>query len=242
MPVAEAVNNSSQYADSTVTITGSLLVTEEVTALKGVSCVERINALKRGFTCAVSLIFPDCNRNRDACTSGLAEVLSEVRRMQSSRSGESTRSISLTGKLNVAQMVFVPYSPPTDLPGLPKGEYRPMGFGHMNAFPVQLVVTDGRVLRAENPSTLVEFACGEKFRFTARFTGVKGDDVEITTPYAVYRLHRSKELGGRKFVDDSGHIILVLASVRQASLTRGDVLVGGCLGRVPERILGGAEQ
>jgi hypothetical protein len=162
--------------------------------------------------------------------------------MRFSRAEESTRSISLTGKLNVARMVFVPYFPPTDVPGLPKGEYRPMGFGQMNEFPVQLVVTEGRLLPAEDSSTLVEFACGEMFRFSATFTGVKGHDVEIATRYAVYRLHRSKELGGRRFVDDSGQIIFVLDSARQASLTRGDVLFLGCLGRVPGRILLGAEQ
>jgi hypothetical protein len=88
----------------------------------------------------------------------------------------------------------------------------------------------------------IEFACGGKFRFTARFSGQKAQDVEIVVSSNSYRLHRTHELGGRKFVDDSGHVIFVLDSTRMASLTRGDVLALDCRGRVPVQILDGREQ
>ncbi len=61
-------------------------------------------------------------------------------------------TLRLTGTLTPPRKVFVkdPLRPP--IPGWPEGEYVEMGFGHMNAFPVQLTVTDGRILSQVNRS------------------------------------------------------------------------------------------
>jgi hypothetical protein len=91
----------------------------------------------------------------------------------------------------------------------------------------------------ESLATPVEFACGETFRFTATFLGRTGHEVDIAVGAGSYRLHRTIELGGCKFVDDSGHYIFILDSGRSASLTRRDVLVPSCRGRIPTRFVGG---
>jgi len=148
--VAEAINDSARYDNKEVTITGFLSVSEEWTRLKGTGCVERVNAMNRPFVCAASLNLPDCSRNEKGCSPGLLEVVSEIRRLRFS-SLDGSKPISLTGKLSAAPLVWVPYFPSADLPGLPSGQYRPMGFGHMNGSPVKLLVTDGRVLTNDSP-------------------------------------------------------------------------------------------
>jgi hypothetical protein len=150
LSVADAINESANYADRSVTITGSLFITIEVTALKGVGCIERMSALRRPFACAVSLILPDCKTAAANCGQGLLDVISEVRGIRLSREDSVVRVV-LTGRLAVAPTVFREFFP--SVPGLPipgpRGEYVQMGFGHMGAFPVRLTVTDGRVLPAE---------------------------------------------------------------------------------------------
>jgi hypothetical protein len=94
--VAEAINNPARYDGKVVTITGFLSVSEEWTRLKGVGCVERLNALNRRFVCAASLQLPDCSRSEKACPPGLLAVVSEIQRLQSSRVEDSPKAISLT--------------------------------------------------------------------------------------------------------------------------------------------------
>jgi hypothetical protein len=146
LSVADAINESANYADRSVTITGSLFATSEVTALKGVGCIERVSAMRRPFACAVSLLLPNCKTATANCSQGLLDVISEVRDMRLSGEDSVVR-IVLTGRLAVAPTVFREFFPA--IPGLPSGEYVQMGFGHMGAFPVRLTVTDGRVLPAE---------------------------------------------------------------------------------------------
>ncbi len=60
--------------------------------------------------------------------------------------------LRLTGTLLPPRKVFVKdlLSPP--IPGWPEGKYVEMGFGHMGAYPVQLTVTDGRIVPESEPS------------------------------------------------------------------------------------------
>jgi hypothetical protein len=123
------------------------LITGEVTALKGAGCIELVSAMQRPFACAVSLVFPDCKTPDSHCSQGLLDVISEIRSIRLSREGPDVRVV-LIGQLAKAPTVFREFSPPTTIPGLPKGEYVQVGFGHMGAFPVRLTVTDGRILPA----------------------------------------------------------------------------------------------
>ena len=149
--VAEAINTAVRYDGMVVTITGFLSVSEEWTRLTGVGCMKRLNASNLELVCAASLQLPDCSRTDKVCPPGLLDVVNEIRRLRSSRVEDSPKPISLTGKLGIAPQVFIPYSLSGEMPGLPKGEYRPMGFGHRNACPIKLIVTDGRVLPSGSP-------------------------------------------------------------------------------------------
>jgi hypothetical protein len=149
LSVAEVVNNSTRYADRTVIVAGLLMATDEVTALKGDTCEVRVGALKRPFACAVSLLIPNCKDPEQRCSQELLNVVSAIRRVRSLRENSVTM-VSLTGTLVLPPTVFVEHAPL--VPGLPKGEYAQTGFGHMNAFPVQLIVVDGRVLSHEESS------------------------------------------------------------------------------------------
>lgn len=123
--VSEVVNDSAKYQGRTVTIKGNLVATDEVTALTGDGCTVRVNALKKPFACGVSLA-------------------------RNSRRALPTM-ISLSGRVLAAKKVFREYSPTPAIPSWPKGEYVEMGFGHMNAFPVELVVMDGQIATSEAP-------------------------------------------------------------------------------------------
>ena len=56
-------------------------------------------------------------------------------------------AVMLTGKLDVAPRKAFPIQPPPVVPGLPTEEIIEIGFGHMNAFPIQLHVLDGCLLK-----------------------------------------------------------------------------------------------
>ena len=91
-------------------------------------------------------------------------------------------------------------------------------------------------------ATRITFTWRKEFQFEATFSGKKGEDVSIETQGDKYQLHRTKELGGRKFVDDAGHVILILNDARSASLTRWDVLFLECPGSVPDWLLEGKDR
>lgn len=55
----------------------------------------------------------------------------------------------------------------------------------------------------ESLATPVGFKCGKTVRFTATFLGRTGDEIDIEVGSGAFRLHRTAEVGGRKFVDDS---------------------------------------
>jgi hypothetical protein len=148
LSVAEAVDDALSYANRLVTVTGLLSVGLEVTAVRGTGCDERINALKKPYACAVSLRLPDCAKPGTSCDPSLAELSNKIRAL---RLGSGTAEVraAVTGILQIPEKVFVEFIPPPAVPGLPKGEYVENGFGHMNAFPVQLNVTYARLMPAE---------------------------------------------------------------------------------------------
>ncbi len=151
LSVAEAINNSVKYGDSLISVQGRLSASEEFTALEGEGCDVRINALKRPYVCAVSLRFRYGSADKD-CSPELRNVLSSLRKIRYSR--EASRiTVVLTGKLTLPPRVYVEYAPPPAVPGLPKGEYVQMGFGHMNGFPVELIVQDGRIISDHGTSS-----------------------------------------------------------------------------------------
>jgi hypothetical protein len=147
LSVAEVINESTRFSEQTVTVIGTLSWSMEWTALTGTGCVERMNILNKPFACAASLEYPDCRRVVVNCTQGMLDVLTEMRRLNR-LGGELPTKVSLTGTLKAATRVFIPYGPPLppELAAAQRGEYRLMGFGHFNAFPVTLVVTDGALL------------------------------------------------------------------------------------------------
>lgn len=148
LSVAEAVNDGSKYINHPVTIAGVLTVSMEFTAVSGSGCTERINALKKPYACAVSLSLPDCARPQTGCSQSLIELRNRMRRLVLSRE-RTPVPITVTGILQLPPKIFVEYTQPPVISGLPKGEYVEMGFGHMNAFPAQLIVMDGRLILAE---------------------------------------------------------------------------------------------
>jgi hypothetical protein len=140
--VAEAVNDAPKYSNRLVTIVGFLNVSDEFTAISGSGCAERMNMLRKPYSCAVSLRMPDCTRQETRCTPNLIELSNRMRQIFSTERVQ----IAVTGTLQLPPKVFVEYSHPPVVPGLPKGEDVEMGFGHLNGFLLQLTVTDGRLL------------------------------------------------------------------------------------------------
>ena len=145
LSVADAINNSAKYDGRAVSITGILFAgMEHGSFLEGSGCVERMSAMKRPFGCAIDLRWPICSAE-GACSFSLVDLLRELRPL--AREASSVR-VTLTGKLAAAPIIWKSFYPPEVIPGIPNGEYVTMGFGHMNAFPVRLTVTDARVHRA----------------------------------------------------------------------------------------------
>lgn len=131
-----------------MTIAGVLTVSMEFTAVSGSGCTERINASKKPYACAVSLILPDCAGPQTGCSQNLMELCDGMHRLVPSRE-HTPIPITVTGILQLPPKLFVEYTPPPVILGLPKGYYVERGFGHMGVFPAQLLVTDGRLILAE---------------------------------------------------------------------------------------------
>jgi hypothetical protein len=148
LSVADAINNSVKYGESLVSVQGRLIASMEVTALEGQGCEVRINAVTRQpFACAAHLRFL-CGGPQGDCSAELQNFLVVLQKIRSSRGASRTTAL-LSGKLTLPRKVYREYVPAPVIPGWPKGEYVQEGFGHMNAFPVELIVQDGRVISEE---------------------------------------------------------------------------------------------
>lgn len=150
LSVAEVVNNAEANSGRAITVEGLLSASTEFTALKGDGCNTRMNPLKKPFACAIDLVFPSCKAPAPRCTAALVDVLNVIRSQGFSRAPMQI-TLRLTGRVIAPQKVFVKDPLPPPVPGWPEGKYVEMGFGHMNAFPVQLTVMDGRIVSQMSP-------------------------------------------------------------------------------------------
>ena len=149
LTVAGAIKDSAKYDGKRVAIAAPLFLSIHGIFAEGEGCNKRVNALKREFACAVLIALPECRRPDTTCTQGLISLSNVIRERVEASLRLAPIPVLLTGKLEVAPRRFVERPLAPDIPGVPKGDYIQMGFGHMNAFDVRLIVTDARLLSDE---------------------------------------------------------------------------------------------
>jgi hypothetical protein len=154
LTVATAINDSAKYDGKAASIAALLHIGEHGMFLPGEGCVKRFDTARNEFACAVLVRLPNCPPSRN-CPNSLVAFLDTVHERVKASRRPAPIPVILTGRLEVAPKRLVPIPNPPDVPGVPTAAYVQMGFGHMGAFDVQMIVEDARLSSDEELKRLL---------------------------------------------------------------------------------------